>query len=340
MGRKKSVPPQPLVLQQGQAQAQAQSQSQGQHQPSAYGYGQQEQERQRQEQSQRQEDWDQQQQERTGRIIPGTQADGKWSNKSKSSATSTTTATYTATNLAQPQTQQRDRPSETDQHPPRISPATTTHSSSPRSPRSPFTSRFSPKNLYSLSNSNPQLQQQQLHPDPLQKHSPNAASTTVHPQATSRANAGSSTPRKPQHIAELQQQQPLHDPAPFPPITSSITQPDEKSTTARSQQPDRRRLKSSHGQRPRHDDDKKGFFFSFTKSAKSSSDRPPLPPPHSQPNTTTPTPAALDPRRDAVMRSTDQPTPTKHSPKQSTGQSLKSPMQQMNKSCRRAIRHP
>ncbi|POS75569.1 hypothetical protein DHEL01_v206036 [Diaporthe helianthi] len=266
----------------------------------------------------------------------------KSSNKSKTSATATTTTTttYTATTLAQPQTQQRDRPSETDQqHQPRLSPAAAAHSSSPRSPRSPFTSRFSPKNLYPLSDSNPQLQNQnqnnQLHPNPLQDQSP-AASPPVHPQsAASRAISAASTPRKPQHIAELQQQQPLHDPAPFPPITSSVTQPDDKPSSARPQQPDRRRLKSSHGQRPRHDDDdhnnnnnnnnnnKKGFFFSFTKSSKSSSDRPTLPP-HSQPNTTTTTttatatPAALDTRRDAVMRSTDQPTPTKHSPKQST----------------------
>lgn len=341
MGRKKSVPPQPLVLQQTQTQAQAQAQAQSQPQSQQsqsqgqrkyqQSYGQQDQQQQYQQQ-QYQEEGEQRQQEHSGSLRPGTQADGRWSNKSKTktSATATTTTTSTAKTLAQPQTQQRDRPSETDQHPPRISPATTTHSSSPRSPRSPFTSRFSPKNLYSLSNSNQQLQPP-LQPNPLSQHSP-AASTPVHSQAsTPRTNASASTPRKPQHIAELQQhqeqqpleQQPLHDPAPFPPITSSITQPGDSSTTARPQQPDRRRLKSSHGQRPRNDDDKKGFFFSFTKSAKSSSDRPPLPP-RSQPNTTTPaTPAALDPRRDAVMRSTDQPTPTKHSPKQSTGQSSK-----------------
>ncbi|KAL2285557.1 hypothetical protein FJTKL_08196 [Diaporthe vaccinii] len=312
MGRKKSVPPQPLVLQQAQSQSQSQSQAQAQRQQQAY--GQQDQQQQYQQQYQlRQEEGEQYQQELTGSRRPGTQADSRSSNKSKTSATATTSATSTATTLTHPQTQQRDRPSETDQHPPRISPATTTHSSSPRSPRSPFTSRFSPKNLYSLSNSNPQIQ---LQPNPLLQHSP-AASTPLHPQTTSKSSAGASTPRKPQHIAELQQ--PLHDPVPFPPITSSVTQPGANSTAARPQQPDRRRLKSSHGQRPRHDDDKKGFFFSFTKSAKSSSDRPPLPP-HSQPNTTTTTatPAALDPRRDAVMRSTDQPTPTKHSPKQST----------------------
>jgi hypothetical protein len=349
MGRKKSVPPQPLVLQQhGQAQAQAQapqsqSQSQGQRQQEqataqAQAQAQQQRQRQqRQQQQQQEEDYSEQQQERSGGIRPGTtqgQADGRWSNKSKTSASATTTTAYSATTLAQPQAQQRDRPSETDQHPPRISPATTAHSSSPRSPRSPFTSRFSPKNLYSLSNSTNPQSQNQLHPNSLLDHpsSSSAATTPVHPQsASSRATASAaSTPRKPQHIAELQQhhQQPLSDTASLPPITSSLTQPDDKSsTTARPQQPDRRRLKSSHGQRPRHDDDgsKKGFFFSFSKSAKLSSDRPPLPP-HSQPNTTssaTPaTPAALDPRRDAVMRSSDQPTPTKHSPKQSTGQSL------------------
>lgn len=334
MGRKKSVPPQPLVLQQAQApsqspsQSQAQAQAQRQQQQQAYGQQDQQQQYQQQLYQQRQEEGEQHQQEHTGSRRPGTQADGRSSNKSKTSATATTTATSTATTLTHPQTQQRDRPSETDQHPPRISPATTTHSSSPRSPRSPFTSRFSPKNLYSLSNSNPQIQ---IQPNPLLQHSP-AASTPLHPQTTSKTSAGASTPRKPQHIAELQQsqqqQQPLHDQVPFPPITSSVTQPGDNSTAARPQQPDRRRLKSSHGQRPRHDDDKKGFFFSFTKSAKSSSDRPPLPP-HSQPNTTTTaTPAALDPRRDAVMRSTDQPTPTKHSPKQSTGQYSSNPQVQ------------
>ncbi|KAI3395427.1 hypothetical protein diail_1356 [Diaporthe ilicicola] len=281
MGRKKSVPPQPLVLQQAQSQSQAQQQ--------AY-YGQQAQE--------------EQEQEHSGGHRPGTQADGRRSNKSKTSSTTTATTTIT-----QPQTQRRDRPGETDQHPQRISPATTAHSSSsPKSPRSPFTSRFSPKNLYSLSNSNQQLQVQ---PNPLLHHSP-AASTPVNSQTTPKSTP-SASPRKPQHIAELQQLPP-HDPAPFPPITSSITQPGDDSTTARAQQPDRRRLKSSHGQRPRHEDDKKGFFFSFSKSAKSSSDRPP-PPRQAQPNTTT---TALDPRREAVMSSTDQPTPTKHSPKQST----------------------
>lgn len=247
----------------------------------------------------------------------------------------------------QTQTQHRLRVGETDRPDQvRLSPpgqAPSINSLSPKSPRSPYTSKFSPKHL--ISNSSYAQSQSPRIPSPspsasasasasaYPSHSQNAIPRKAIPQPQEAVPHAQAQPQQQQpnlrdsptahetkqqpHIAELQQR--------LPPITRAATSsPHPPSNHHHHHQ--ERRLKSSHGRRHEersnpnnNNNNKQGFFFSFHKSAKSS-DRLPPPPTQTQTHKHTHTQTqGLHPADSAraAMNGIDQPPVAKQSSKQS-----------------------